>query len=157
MKHTSSLLLLAAFAPALILSSGCSKSETDSAAAKSKAAAKDIAADVKEVAQDSWTAIRDCTYENRGDFVAGMDRMAQACDTEYAVVKTNLASMRPAATELRDQAMADFATARAALSSQLIEARSGSAENWDAAKDKTAQAWKAVQDAFARVKAFAVS
>ena len=120
MKNKRSLLFIAALSAAFMPLSGCAKNDSVSSAVQdTKAAAKDIAADVKNAAVDSWDAIKDYTYEKRADFSASIDRMAAKHDAEIAAANAKVKGLPDAAAKERDHANKEFADARANLKAAL--------------------------------------
>jgi hypothetical protein len=151
MKHTSLILTVLGFAA--ILQPACSKNDSTSQAVEStKTAAKDIATAVKDTAVDTWDNIKDYTYEKRADFAEHIDRMAAKRDAEVAELNAKVTGLPDTAAKARDQANKDFADARAYLKTQTEHVRTATADTWDDAKEKTAEAWKRVQAAYEKVK-----
>ena len=158
MKNQRSLLFLAALSAALMPLSGCAKNDRVSSAVQStKTAAKDIAADVKNAAVDSWDAIKDFTFEKRAEFSASIDRMAAKHDAEVAAANAKVKGLPDAAAKERDHANKEFSEARANLKAALADLGNATADTWDAAKEKSAQAWQRVHAAYEKLKASATS
>jgi len=154
MKPSHFLLFTAALIPALIPLSGCGRSESDQDATQStKAAAKELVADVKTTASDSWDSIKDYTYEKRADFAAGLERLATKRDAEIQEMNAKVTGLPDTAAKERDRAVKEFNEARSYLKSQLTDLRTGSADTWADAKEKITQAWQKVQAAYDKVKA----
>ena len=154
MKTSHSLLLIAALSPAAILLSGCAKADAvQQAAQTTKAAAKDIVADVKTAAVDSWDSIKDYTYQKRNDFADTLNRMASKYDADIREMNAKVKDLPEAAAEERDRALKEFNEANIYLKSLLMDLRTGTADTWDNAKKKVAEAWEHVQAAYEKVKA----
>ena len=154
MKPTRSLLLLAALSPAFILLTACGKSDpVQPAAQNTTATAKELVADVKTTASDSWDSIKDYTYEKREDFSASLDRLAAKRDAEIQELNSKVTGLPDATAKQRDRAVKEFNEARSYLKSQLTDLRTGTADTWADAKEKAAQAWQKVQTAYDKVKA----
>jgi hypothetical protein len=153
MKTTHSLLLIAALSPAVILLSSCSKTgSVQQDAQDTKAAAKDIVADVKDAASDSWDSIKEYTYEKRDDFAASLDRMAAKHDGAIQAMNAKLTGLPEAAAKERDSAVKEFNEAHAQLKSQLADLRKSTADTWTDAKEKVAATWQRMQAAYDKVK-----
>ncbi|MGA2018238.1 MAG: hypothetical protein ABSH26_14925 [Opitutaceae bacterium] len=159
MKTSRSLLLLAAaMSPAALLICGCSKSDNASAnAEKVKNDAKEIAADVKAAASDTWDSIKGFTYDRRSDFSVSIDRMSAQLDEKTREFRTKVAGASDAASKDRESAIKEYDEARADLKSRLSELGNATADTWADAKEKVAQAWKRVQGAYDKLKANAGS
>ena len=154
MKHTRSLLLLIVLGPIAALLSSCSKNDgVQTAVQKTKAATKDIAADIKAVALDSWDSIKDYTYDKREDFAAGLERMADKHDADLATLNAKLTGLPDDAAKQRDRAVKEFKEARTNLKSELASLRASTADTWAEAKESAAQSWQRVQAAYEKIKA----
>jgi hypothetical protein len=153
MKTTHTLLLIASFSPAALLPSGCSKPDAGQPAAQNTmTAAKDIAADVKGAAADSWDRIKDYSYEKREDFAATLDRMAGKMDADIRAINVRFTGLPDAAAKERDHAVKEANEARAELESQLVFLRTGTADAWANTKQQATQAWQHLQTAYDKVK-----
>ena len=154
MKTTNSLLLIAALSPAAILLSSCAKTDSvQQTAQDAKAAAKEMVADVKTAASDSWDSIKEYTYDKRDDFAASLDRMAAKHDGSIQAMNAKLKGLPDAAAKERDSAVKEFNEARAELKSQLVDLNKCTADTWADAKEKAAKSWQRVQAAYEKVKA----
>ena len=152
MKTIHSLPFFAALSAAAILLSGCAKTDTVQSVAQDTAAtAKDVAADVKTAAVDSWDSLKGYTYEKREDFAAGLDRMSDKKDAELRAMNARLAGLPDETAKARDHAVKDYNEARASLKTHLAEVRASSADTWADAKEKTNQAWQRVQATYDKV------
>jgi hypothetical protein len=144
MKTTHALLLLAALAPAAILQTGCTKDDN---------AASTPSVGVKDTASDSWDTIKDYSFEKRDQFVAGFDRMTMTMDDDQRAANAKISGLSASAAQEHDNATKAYDASRADLKSNLAALNASSADTWAAAKDKVAQSWQGVKDAYARVKA----
>lgn len=165
-KHTPKLSLkimaLTLLGSAAFIVTGCSDQRTAKETAQDTVAAtketakdtvnatKDIATDVKNVAVNTWDSIKNYTYEKKSDFADGIDRLAQATDEKIKALPEKTSGARATAVQ-------EYQDARAALKSSLTDLREASADTWDAAKEKTNQAWKRVQAAYENAKDNATS
>jgi hypothetical protein len=153
MKTTNSLLLIAALSPAAILLSSCAKTDSvQQTAQDAKTAAKEMVADVKATASNSWDSIKEYTYEKRDDFAASLDRMAAKHDSAIQEMNAKLKGLPDAAARERDHAVKEFNEARVELKSQLANLNKSTAETWADAKEKAAKSWQRVQAAYEKVK-----
>ncbi|MGO9243531.1 MAG: hypothetical protein ACLQDC_02020 [Verrucomicrobiia bacterium] len=140
------------------MTTGCSKADNTSAnVEKVKNDAKEIAADVKAAAADSWDSIKDFTYEKRAEFSASIDRMSGQLDDKTREFRAKVAGAPDAASKDRESAIKEYDEARADLKSKLTDLGNATADTWADAKEKVAQAWKRVQAAYDKVKANAAS
>jgi hypothetical protein len=143
-------LLIATLSPAaLLLSGGCArKSREPSVVRDAKAAVNTAAADVKEAISESWSSIKDFTYEKRTDFSAAMDRMAKKLDDQAAALKAKTAAASDTAAKDREVALKELNEARAELKSKLADLGHATADTWSDAKAKVVLAWQKVQAAY---------
>ena len=139
MKTSRLFLLLASLAgPAALLFSGCSKwDDTPSTTTK-----------VSDAVSDSWTSIKDYTYDKRVEFSASIDRMSAKMDDGTKAVKAKFAGVPDTASRDRESAEKDYDAARADLKARLVDLSNASADTWADAKAKVAQAWQHVQAAY---------
>jgi hypothetical protein len=148
MKTRRFLVLLATCSPAiLLLSSGCSKSDSDQA----KASANNAIADVKTAASQSWESIKDFTYEQRANFSSAVDKMSADLDQKTAELKAKNSSLSDAAAKDRDAAQKDYDNARADLKADLTALNNATADTWADAKAKVSDAWQRVKAAYDRL------
>jgi hypothetical protein len=156
MTTTRSLLLLTLISPVALLLPGCGKqteSSTAPAVQMPAPTAKDLAADIKAAAAESWASIKDYSYEKRDDFAAGLERMTAKHEAAIGTMNAKLTGLSDDAAKARDAASKEFADALADLKVQTAHLRTGSAEMWGDAKAKIAQSWERVQTAYEKLKA----
>jgi hypothetical protein len=136
-------ILAAGLVPALIIgSAGCSKSDNAAASAhlqEAKVALTNAAVDMKNAAVAGWDSLKDYTYDTRVQFSAAMERMTQRMDERIAQEK---AQAPATASSDKQAAIADYDSARANLKARLVELGNASADTWDQAKAKVAEAWR---------------
>jgi len=147
MKNSRSFLfLVATIVPALlIVSSGCSKSDTSSAnaaAQDAKTAITNAAIDVKNAAVDTWDSVRDFTYDKRVEFSASIDRMDKNMDDKIAEEKTKAPDTF---SKEKQAAIKDYDDARADLKARLADLGNATADTWADAKAKVSEAWQRVK------------
>lgn len=158
MNNLRSLLLLAAVSPAVIILSSCAKKDTvQTAVAKTEAAAKDVVAEVKSAAVESWDAVKDYSFEKRAEFSANLDRLAAKHDADVAESNAKVKGLPESAAKERDRANKEFAAARASLKTAISELGDATTESWAAARSKAVEAWQRTQIAYEKLKASATS
>jgi hypothetical protein len=106
-----------------------------------------------DIASARWSEIKDCTYDMRAQFFAGLNRLEARVDAEVAVLTAQRAAMKSTAnTKAWDFAMKEMGDARSYLKSMGEELSKASPETWSQEKDKVGQAWVRTQAAFDNVK-----
>jgi hypothetical protein len=126
MKTTlSSLLAIAALAPATLLFNGCSRADKDNAAT--------VGQDIKSTAIDSWDSIKDYTFEKKTEFSAYMSRMDDSMDAKVADLKA------------KGKTVPDYDDAKVDLKKSLNDLNNATADTWADAKAKTERAWDRVK------------
>jgi hypothetical protein len=105
---------------------------------------------VSDQAAASWVAIKDFTYDQRADFIAGAGRLQAMLASQIAELNAKRASM-PSTVETKDWdfAMKEMNDSQFYLKSMIDEASRATPETWGQEKDKVDQAW---QEAFDKVK-----
>jgi hypothetical protein len=102
---------------------------------------------------DKWMDIKDCTYEMRARFFAGLKALESRADNEIAELTAKRAAMKSTTdTKEWDFAMKEMNDARAYLKDMGDELRRAKPENWDEDKDRVGEAWVRTQDAYDKVK-----
>jgi hypothetical protein len=100
-----------------------------------------------------WADIKDCTYDLRAQFFAGLDRMEARVDREIARLTDTRAAMKSTAnTADWDFAMKEMVDARSNLKSMDEELHKATPETWAQEKDKVGRAWVRTQEAYDKVK-----
>ena len=149
-----SLLLLAALSPAAIMLSSCAKTDNPpSTAAPDSTAIRNGLATAKAAAADTWENIQGYAFEKRADFAAALDRMADKSDAGIRAMNAKLTGLPDAAAKAQDSAGKEFAEALASLKVQTASLRAATVEAWADAKEKTAQSWRRVEAAYAKLNA----
>ena len=106
-----------------------------------------------EVASAQWSDIKDCTYETRAQFFAGLARLEAKVDNQIGELIAKRAAMDgKASTQDWDFAMKGMESARTYLKSVGQELGKASPETWDQQKDKVGKAWIDAQEAYGKVK-----
>jgi hypothetical protein len=105
-----------------------------------------------------WTDIKECTYDARAQFFAGLAQLETRVDREISSLTARRAAMKSAAnTRDWDFAMKEMTDARSALKSLGEGLRKATPDTWAQEKDKVGEAWVRTQEAFAKVKASTTS
>ena len=100
-----------------------------------------------------WVDIKDCTYDTRARFFAGLNRLQARVDEQISSLSARRAAMTSTAdTKDWDFAMKEMADARSNLKSAGDELSKASPETWNQEKDKVGQAWMRTQEAYDKVK-----
>ena len=153
MKTTCSLLLLAALSTAGVLLSGCGKADGGQPVTETtKATAKEVAADVKDTAFESWDTIKDYTYEKRDAFATTLSRLSAKLDAAVGAANATVPNPTEAAVVQREAALKKFNEARSYLETLLANVHTGTSDTWDNSKAKVAQAWQDLQAAAEKLK-----
>lgn len=139
-------LFIAALSLAVAGGTGCAKikSAPDRPGADQVAAAPGAGVGTHSTAE-TWAAIQHYTFDQRADFSASLDRMARACESDVANVKTRMNQSPEAPRAQQQRLLQDFGVARAELRMQVAELRVCSPETWAEAKAKTAATWERMQ------------
>jgi hypothetical protein len=106
-----------------------------------------------DIASARWSDIKDCTYENRAQFFAGLARLEARVDDQIRGLIAKRATMDGKTnTQDWDFAMKEMGNARTYLKSMGEELHKASPETWAQQKDKVGEAWVRVQEAYGKVK-----
>jgi hypothetical protein len=108
---------------------------------------------VSDQAAASWVAIKDFTYDQRADFIAGAGRLEDMLSSQIAELNAKRASM-PSNVDTKDWdfAMKEMNDSQNYLKSMIEEASRATPDTWGQEKDKVDQAWQRAQEAFDKVK-----
>jgi hypothetical protein len=111
-----------------------------------------------DVASADWMDIKDCTYDMRDQFFAGLKRLEARVDAQISELTAKRAAMK-STTDTRDWdfAMKEMENARSALKSLGEELHKATPETWGQENDKVGQAWVRTQDAYGKVKSSTTS
>ncbi|HZZ19688.1 MAG TPA: hypothetical protein VFE25_09980 [Opitutaceae bacterium] len=121
----SSLIAIAALAPAILLFNGCSRADKDNAST--------VGQDIKTTASDSWDSIKDYTYEKKADFSAYMSRMDDSMDAKVSDLKA------------KGKNVPDYDDAKSDFKKSLSDLNNATADTWADAKAKSERAWDRVK------------
>jgi hypothetical protein len=170
-------LLAATIGLAGALSSGCSRDKsvtataTQATPAPTAAPLVPVAPVVKTVgegpiagrsvaAQDlaSWEAIKDFTFDQSAQFIAGANGLQSQLAGQVAELNAHRAGMASTAdTKDWDFAMKEMNDSQSYLKSMIDEASHATPDTWNQEKDKVDQAWQRAQAAFDKVKVTSTS
>ena len=113
-----------------------------------------VAANVSPGAISSqWSEIKDCTYDMRPQFFAGLNRLEARVDDQVTELTAKRAAM-PSTTDTRDWdfAMKEMVDSRSALKSMGEELNRATPDTWNQEKDKVGVAWVRTQAAYDKVR-----
>jgi hypothetical protein len=106
-----------------------------------------------DAASARWIDIKDCTYDMRAQFFAGLNRLEARVDDQISELTAKRAAMKSTTdTKDWDFAMKEMGDARTALKSMGEELSNATPETWNQEKDKVDQAWVRTQEAYDKVK-----
>ncbi len=110
------------------------------------------------VAPAEWADIKDCTYEKRAQFFAGLKRLEARADAEMAELTAKRAIM-DGITDTKDWdfAMKEMTNTRFYFRAMGEGIHQATAESWAEQLVKVGEAWGRTQEAFANVKASTTS
>lgn len=111
-----------------------------------------------EASSAQWSDIKDCTYDARAQFFAGLKRLEAKVDEQIAELTAKRAAMNSATgTEDWDFAMKEMRDAQSYLKSVGVELSKANAETWNQQKDTVGRAWERTQAAYGKVKSSTTS
>jgi hypothetical protein len=101
----------------------------------------------------SWASIKDYTFDQRSDFVAGASVMEATLASQVAELNTKRAAL-PSTVDTKewDFAMKNLMDAQSYLKSTVDEAGRTTPEYWNQEKDKVDQAWQKAEESFDTVR-----
>jgi hypothetical protein len=150
-------LVTAAIGLAAFSTAGCAEKERSAETAPSPAKAE-ASRTVPPAAAARWSDIKDCTYETRAEFFAGLTRLEAKVDDQIRELTAKRATMDGKTnTQDWDFAMKEMENARTNLKSMGEELHKAPPETWDEQKDKVGQAWVRAQEAYGKVKSSTTS
>jgi len=104
------------------------------------------------VASVNWIDIKDCTYDLRASFFAGLKQLEGKVDNQVTALTAKRAAMTSDVnTKDWDFAMKEVGDARSFLKSVGAEMGKASADTWTQQKDAVGQAWLRTQTAYDKV------
>ncbi|HEY4988809.1 MAG TPA: hypothetical protein VII09_03330 [Opitutaceae bacterium] len=111
-------------------------------------------------AQDlaSWEAIKDFTFDQRAQFLAGTALLESQLAGQVSDLNAHRATMSASSdTKDWDFAMKEMNDSQSYLKSMIDEASRATPDTWNQEKDKVDQAWQRAQAAFDKVKVTSTS
>jgi hypothetical protein len=102
-------------------------------------------------ASATWASIKDCTFEQRADFVAGLNLMMKRVESAIATLNARRVTMKDESAKDWDFNMKELNNARDYLVSTGSDLEKATESNWADAKLKVAQAWDRVRSAYDKV------
>jgi hypothetical protein len=113
---------------------------------------------VPELASAKWTEIKDLSYDMRGAFTAGLQKLESTVDAQINELRAKRAAMNSLSdTKEWDFAMKEMRDSRDYLRAQVVDLNNATPETWDQQKEKVGQAWVRTQDAYDKVKSSTTS
>jgi hypothetical protein len=107
--------------------------------ARAQVAAVPVVAE--QTADQAWSEIKGDTYDQRDQFMAGVNRLSGRLDGQIRTLRAKRASMN-ADTKDWDFAMKDVDNSRSLLSSRIDELKQAvTPETWISARDNIGDAW----------------
>jgi hypothetical protein len=100
-----------------------------------------------------WADIKDCSYDARASFFAGLKQLEARVDAQYTELTARRAAMTSTTdTKNWDFAMKEMGDARSFLKSVGDELGNATVETWNQQRDAVGQAWVRTQAAYDKVK-----
>jgi len=110
------------------------------------------------IAAAQWSDIKDCSFELRTKFSDGLKHLEAKVESQNSELLARRAAMTSSTdNKAWDTAMKEMSAAQADLKSTAEAAGNATSDTWNQAKDKIDHAWARTQDAYAKVKASAIS
>ena len=106
----------------------------------------------------SWSDIKDCTAEMRGQFLAGLQRMEVRVNAQLSELTAKRATLKTAAnTKNLDHALNELSNARFFLKTMGERLSRATPQTWEQQKAKVGLAWTKSQAAYAQAKTHTTS
>jgi hypothetical protein len=116
------------------------------------------ASESDEPAVALWTAIKDCSFDQKAAFFAGFARLEARLDEQIAELVARRATLKSIAnTKDWDFAMKELGNARSYLKGTGEVLAKALPDTWAQEREKVGQAWQRAQAACAKVKASTTS
>jgi len=111
-----------------------------------------------DIASAKWSDIKDCTYDMRAQFFAGLKQLEARVDVQISELTAKRAAMKSTTdTKDWDFAMKEMNDSRTYLKSVGDELNKASTETWTQQKETVGQAWVRTQEAYDKVKSSTTS
>jgi len=110
------------------------------------------------IASAKWGDIKDCTYDMREQFFAGLKQLESRVDVQISELTAKRAAMKSTIdTKNWDFAMKEMSDSRSYLKSVGEELSKASTETWTQQKETVGLAWVRTQEAYDKVKSSTTS
>jgi hypothetical protein len=110
------------------------------------------------IASAKWGDIKDCTYDMREQFFAGLKQLEARVDVQIGELTAERAAMKSTTdTKNWDFAMKEMNDSRSYLKSVGEELSKASTETWTQQKETVGLAWVRTQEAYDKVKSSTTS
>lgn len=107
------------------------------------------APDEPPAANVEWADIKDLEFDDRADFIAGLERLKTRLDQRIEELKAKRAAITSDVDPVEwDNAMKALANARVRLLSRSTDIAKATPENWSQRKEQVALAWEDVQESY---------
>jgi hypothetical protein len=101
----------------------------------------------EQTADQAWSYLKDNTYDQRDQFLSGVNRLSARLDDQIRALRAKRAGMSKDTTDW-DFAMKDVDESRSLLTSRITELKAtNTPETWLSARDNIGDAWKRSEDA----------
>jgi hypothetical protein len=101
----------------------------------------------EQAADQQWSDLKNDTYDQRDQFLVGVNHLSAKLDDQIKVLRAKRAGMTKDTTDW-DFAMKDVDESRSLLTSRITELKAATTpEIWLSARDKIGDAWTKSQDA----------
>lgn len=125
----------------------CSKPERTDA----KKAVSNAYQETKAAVADTWSDLKDYTFEKRSDFTLRTQALTAKLDAKMSDLQADYADATASAS--RKAAMAELKDSRADLDSKLAAVGNATADTWASARANVIAAWDRTEAAYKKAKA----
>ena len=102
---------------------------------------------------DASDSFKSFTYEQRADFIASLDHLAENLRDQALDLNARLTGRQDAASAERNRKMKELNQAHSDLEARIADLAKATPATWAEAKGKATQSWLRVQAAYDRVRA----
>ncbi len=101
----------------------------------------------EQTADQAWSSLKDDTYDQRDQFLSGVNRLSARLDDQIRDLRAKRAGMSKDTSDW-DFAMKDVEESRSLLTSRITELKAANTpETWLSARDNIGDAWKRAEGA----------
>lgn len=150
MKNKVILLTLGLYAFALAACSKSDRNSVNSDVKQANAGARDVYQNTKDAVANSWSDLKNYTYEKRSDFNIRTQAMAAKLDAEVSKLQADYNEAKASAS--RRAAMNELKDSRANLRQKLDALGNATVDTWDSAKANAVAAWDRTEAAYKKAK-----